>query len=46
MRVLIPWIEAWEICEACFKPRKTIFDRVQQVVEEAINSSGKHLWQD
>jgi hypothetical protein len=40
------WIEAWEICEACLKRRKTIFGRVQRVVEEAINSSGKHLWQD
>ena len=45
MRVLIEWIEAWEICEACLKRRKKIFDRVQRVVE-AINSSGKHLWQD
>ena len=45
MRVLIPWIEAWEICEACLKRRKKIFDRVQQVIE-AINSSGKHMCKD
>jgi hypothetical protein len=31
-----------KICEACLKRRKTIFERVQRVIE-AINSSGKHL---
>jgi hypothetical protein len=42
MGVLIPWIKAWKICEACLKRQKTRFDQVQRVIK-AINSSGKHL---